>query len=120
MNRHCMGGCRHSQMKSVYKTEEDELFKIKTFDHYEHFCDKCPAQYEQWWKDNGDKKANDAYDCDCFEPTEIVASLDNLNNLAQSILDKLNEKGKSEVKPQISELTDKCKDFVKPYMAEND
>ena len=91
MYKHCMGGCRHEQTKEVYKIEEDEWFKIKTFDHYEHFCDKCPAQYKKWWEENANKPSKDASDCPCFEPTEIVASLDKMNNLAQSILDKLNE-----------------------------
>ena len=91
MYKHCMGGCCHEKTKEVFITEENEFFKTKTFDHYEHYCDKCPEQYAKWWEDNGNKTTEEASDCPCFEPTEIVASLDNLNNLAQSILDRLNE-----------------------------
>lgn len=92
MNRHCMGGCCHNKTKEVFKIEENEFFKTKTFDHYEHYCDKCPAKYGQWWKDNGEKPSAEAYDCDCYEPTEIVASLQSMNELAQDILDGLNNK----------------------------
>lgn len=88
--KHCMGGCVHDKTREVYKIEENEFFKSKVFDHYEHFCDKCPAQYEKWWQENGNKTSEEAYDCECFEPTKLVSSLMRMNELAQEILDKLN------------------------------
>ena len=96
MNKHCMGGCCHEKTQEVYVIEENEFFKTKTFDHYEHFCDKCPAQYKKWWEDNRDKPSSEAYDCDCFEPTKLVASLMKMNELAQKMLDSIEKKKETE------------------------
>lgn len=89
---HCMGGCIHSKMREVFNIEEDEFFKMKTFDHYEHYCDKNQKGFEQWWADNGQKKSDDAYNMDCYEPTELTKSLDNMIDLAQKIVDELEKK----------------------------
>lgn len=96
----CMACCIHDKTKSVYvrHEEKDENGKVwmitNSFDHYEHFCDINSPEYEVWHERNKDKTYPEySLDyCDCYEPEEHIKTLQEMNDLAQSILDGLNKK----------------------------
>lgn len=93
-----MGSCRHHQMEDVYEIVEDEWVKMKEFKGYRHFCDKNPEGYADWHNRN----KNNTYDqykndeMSCYEPTEFTKSLDNMIDLAQKIIDNLENKKENE------------------------
>lgn len=89
----CIGSCKHQLYKDNYETKEEDYgpFKIKTkeFVGTEHYCDKNPEGFKKWWEDNGQKKSDESYVMDCYEPTEIAQTLDNMINLTKNILEFL-------------------------------
>lgn len=86
-----MGTCRHHHMDDVYEIYDDGFFKMKEFKGYKHYCDINPEGYKDWH----DRNQNNTYDqykndeMSCYEPTELAAQLDKCIDLAQGLLDKL-------------------------------
>lgn len=85
-----MSGCKHYYTEDICeRVDIGEGITINEFKGYKHGCHKNPEGYNKWWEDNANKPSFEAYDMDCFEPTDLTASLMKANELAQQILDKI-------------------------------
>lgn len=95
-----MTGCKHCIVKDIYKKREfkdengDVYAIMNEHTGYEHLCDGGhQKEYEKWHKRN----KNNTYEIykndflDCFEPTEVTASLSKMINLAEEILNAIKE-----------------------------
>ena len=100
MKGNCMGGCKHCLVKSLYKKEKvttDDgrvMMVLNEFVGYENYCDKDPKAYADWHERNKDN-TYEVYknDCiDCFEPTEITASLNKMIEISEELLEKIKTK----------------------------
>lgn len=86
-----MGTCKHHHMDDVYEIYDDGFFKMKEFKGYRHYCDVNPEGYKDWHNRN-QNNTYDQYKKDempCYEPTELTVQLDKCIDLAQELLDKL-------------------------------
>ena len=92
-------GCIHSKTEDIINkvvekdSNENVLMTLNEFAGYKHFCDKCPKAYDEWKARNADK-TYDEYKEDtlpCFEPHEITKTLHEMNELAQEILQKVED-----------------------------
>jgi len=92
--RNCMGSCIHHKIEDIYEIIDDGFIRMKEFKGYKHYCDKDQEAYEAWHKRN-EKNTYDQYKLDempCYEPTELTKSLNDMIDLAQNIVDKLEKK----------------------------
>ena len=91
--KNCMGSCRHHKIEDVYEIVENEWARMKEFKGYRHFCDKNPEGYADWHNRNKnntyEQYKND--DMPCYEPTDLSAQLEKCIDLAQELIDKLEE-----------------------------
>lgn len=101
MKGNCMTGCRHCIVKDIYKprTVKDELGNVcgTINEHvgYQHLCDGGhQKEYDEWHERNKDN-TYEVYkkDClECYDPTDVAASLNNMIELAKELLQKIDEK----------------------------
>jgi len=56
----------------------------------DHRCEKCPAAFAKFWKENGSKNRKDiVFDLECFDPNEFLKRTDKLIKLSEKILNRL-------------------------------
>lgn len=95
-----MTGCRHCIVKDIYETRtvKDELGNVcgAVNEHvgYQHLCDGGHhKEYYEWHKRN----KNNTYEVykndylECYDPTDITATLNKMIEIAEGILQKVNE-----------------------------
>ena len=81
-------------MKEIRETHEittdngKVVMRLNGFVGYEHYCDKDPKTYTEWYERNK-KNTYEVYkhDCnDCYEPTEVAESFGKMIEISKKIL----------------------------------
>lgn len=96
MIKHTCLDCKHYCYKN---TVHDGFEKISQHIYapkertIEHHCKTHPEVFKKWWEENAHKTRDEITEVPtCLELTDFIAHLDNMNKLAQSILDNLNKR----------------------------
>lgn len=92
--------CRHGKTAfddGMTPVDKDMSFIVKN----EESClgamyGKCEAghteKYVNWWHENGNKRGpENRTQMECYEPTDVVKSLNEMNRLAEEMLDLLKD-----------------------------
>lgn len=95
-----MTGCRHCIVKDIYetKTVKDELGNVcgAVNEHvgYQHLCDGGHHKEYYEWHERNKNNTYEVYKNDyleCYDPTDITATLNKMIEIAEGILQKVNE-----------------------------
>lgn len=92
-----MGGCIHFKSEKEYKSYElddgsgNTIMTGSEFVRFKDFCDIHPDVYDSWHKRNEhntyEEYKND--ELECYEPTEYVRLLGEMNDLLDEMLNKI-------------------------------
>ena len=99
MKGNCMTGCRHCIVKDIYQTVKvkDDLGNVCSAvnEHvgYQHLCDAGHQKEYIEWHERNKNNTYEVYKNDtleCYDPTDVAASLNTLIEIAEEILQKTN------------------------------
>ena len=80
-----------SSTKVVGKKLVDGFMLVPITEEVPAHCDEHPRYFKKWWKENGNKKSEDAEQPKCLELHEHLKTLGEMVDLATEILEGLNK-----------------------------
>lgn len=96
--KNCMGGCAHFKTEEEYKPYEfadddgNIFMKGSQFVGFKHYCDIHPDVYDDWHKRNEHNVEYKNDELECYEPTEYVRLLGEMNSTLDEILKNVKDK----------------------------